>query len=70
MRIIKLIKAKPSMLEGDVNRYLKKLQNKFDQNVIVQDIKTMIVTSDVEEACITIDFNESAGLTADMVLTV
>lgn len=70
MRIIKLINAKPSLLQGEVNHYLKKVQNKHEQNVIIQDIKTLIITSDVEQACITIDFNESAGLTADMVLTV
>lgn len=70
MRIIKLINAKPSLLQGEVNHYLKKVQNKYEHNVIIQSIKTLMVADGVEQACITMDYNDGNGITADMVLTI
>ena len=69
MKIIKLIRSKPSKLQGEVNNYLIRLQQKFKNYIKIEDIKTLIVTADVEEACITIKVS-SYDINIDDVISV
>ena len=68
MRIIKLINAKPSLLQGEVNHYLKKVQNKYPDKIKIKDIKTCMVADGVEQACIIITVHPS--LDPDIALSI